>query len=130
MIDHDGNEIVPCQFDELYEIDGTDRLYFVHEGGWDDGHYAIFDCKEHKIILTLDFDFDMGYMFNECFVTDNDILVFDEHLPGEGKDLITAYDLHNGKYLVHQEENTERTFNGEKTLTVKNEQTGMDIVVF
>lgn len=72
VIDHDGNEIVPCQFDELYEIDGTDRLYFVHEGGWDDGHYAIFDCKEHKIILTLDFDFDMGYMFNECFVTDND----------------------------------------------------------
>ena len=130
VIDHDGNEIVPCQFDELYEIDGTDRLYFVHEGGWDDGHYAIFDCKEHKIILTLDFDFDMGYMFNECFVTDNDILVFVEHLPGEGKDLITAYDLHKGKYLVHQEENTERTFNGEKTLTVKNEQTGMDIVVF
>lgn len=56
--------------------------------------------------------------------------MFDEHLPGEGKDLITVYDLHKGKYLVHREENTERTFNGEKTLTVKNEETGMGIVVF
>ena len=56
--------------------------------------------------------------------------MFDEHLPGEGKDLITAYDLHDGRYLVHQEENADRTFNGEKTMTVKNEQTGMDIVVF
>lgn len=82
------------------------------------------------VINARQFDFDMGYMFNECFVTDNDILVFDEHLPGEGKDLITAYDLHKGRYLMHQEENADRTFNGEKTMTVKNEQTGMDIVAF
>ena len=130
VINLDGNEVVPCQFDELYEIGGTDRLYFVHEGGWDNGHYSIFDVKEQAVILELDFDFDMGYMFNECFVAENDILVFDEHLPGEGKDLITAYDLHGKKYLLHQEENTERTYNGEKTMTVKNEETGMDIIVF
>ena len=90
---------------------------------------GVFDVKEQSVILQLDFDFDIGYMFNECFV-DNDILIFDDHLAGEGKDLITAYDLHEKKYLLHQEENTERTYNGEKTLTVKNEETGMDIIVF
>lgn len=130
VIDQNENEVVPCQFDELYGIDGTNRLYFVHKGGWDNGHYAIYDCEQNEVILSLDFDFDMGYMFNECFVTENDILVFDEHLPGESKDLITAYDLHAEKYLMHLEENTERTYNGEKTLTVKNKQTSKDIVVF
>ena len=130
VIDLDGKEVVPYQFDELYEIGGTDRLYFVHEGGWDNGHYSIFDVKEQAVILELDFDFDMDYMFNECFVAENDILVFDEHLPGEGKDLITVYDLHRKKYLLHQEENTERTYNGEKTMTVKNKETGLDIIVF
>ncbi len=130
VIDTTGKEIVPCAFDELYEIGNTDRLYFVHTGGWENGHCAVFDVKEQRIILELDFDYDPGYMFNECFVAENDILVFDVHLPGEGKDLITAYDLHGHKYLLHQEENTERTFNGQKTLTVKNEDTGMDITVF
>ncbi len=130
VIDLNGNEVIPCKFDELYEIGGTDRLYFIHEGGWDNGHYGIFDIVEQAVILELDFDFDMGYMFNECFVAEKDILVFDEHLPGEGKDLITAYDLHVKKYLLHQKENTDRTYNGEKTLTVKNEETGMDVIVF
>lgn len=130
VIDLDGNEVVPCRFDELYEIGGTNRLYFIHEGGYENGYFGVFDVKEQAVILELDFDFDMGYMFNECFVTDNDILVFDEHLPGEGKDLISAYDLRAKKFLLHQEENTERTFQGEKTMTVTNEQTGMEILVF
>ena len=82
------------------------------------------------MILKLDFDFDIGYMFNECFVTDKNVLVFDEHLPGEGKDVVSAYDLNNGKYFVYREEVEGRTYNGETTLTVKNEQTGMDIIVF
>ena len=130
VIDKTGKEVVPCQFDELYEIENTDRLFFVLTGGWEDGHCAVFDVEEQRIILDLDFDYDPGYMFNECFLADNDVLVFDEHLPGQGKDLISAYDLHGQKYLLHQEENTERTYNGEKTMTVKNEETGQDIIVF
>ena len=86
--------------------------------------------NEQQIILTLDFDFDISYMFNACFVSDNGLLVFDEHLPGEGKDLITVYDIRERKMLLRREEKTGRTFNGESTLTVKNESTGMDIVVF
>lgn len=130
VIDRDGKEIVPCQFDELYHVQRTQRLYLVHTGGWEKGHYAVFDVNEQAIILDLDFDFDMGYMFNECYVEDGDILVFDEHLAGEGKDLITAYDLKQKKYLLHLEENRDRTYNGKSTLTVKNKQTGDDIIVF
>lgn len=128
LIDTAGKEIIPCRYDELSEIDDTERLYFVHEGGWESGHYGVFDVKEQKIILELDFDFDIHYMFNECFVADGDILVFDIHLPGEGKDLIYAYDLHEQKYLAYREENTERTFQGKKTMTVTRD--GEEIIIF
>ena len=128
VIDQSENEIVPCRFDELYEIDNTDRLYFVHEGGWENGHYAVFDTKTQAVILVLDFDFDIGYMFNECFVADGDILVFDEHLPGEEKDLIYAYDLINKQYIAHGEPLEGRTYNGE-TKSVVNKD-GKDIIIF
>ena len=128
VIDQNENEIVPCRFDELYEIDNTDRLYFVHEGGWENGHYAVFDTKTKEVILVLDFDFDIGYMFNECFVADGDILVFDEHLPGEEKDLIYAYDLINKQYIAHGEPLEGRTYNGE-TKSVVNKD-GKDIIIF
>ena len=138
VIDQQDREIVPCQFEELYEIDGTDRLYFVREtvqgGGGDghftriDSHYAIYDVQEQKVILELDFDFDMGYMFNECFVADGDILVFVDHLPGKGEDLIYAYDLHNKKFIAYAESYTERTLNGESKVVVNKD--GQDIIVF
>ena len=128
VIDQQDREIVPCRFDELYEIEGTDRLYFVHEGGWDNGHFAIFDVQEQKVILNLDFDFDMGYMFNECFVADGDILVFMDHLPGKGEDLIYAYDLHDKKFVAYAESYTERTLNGESRVVVNKD--GQDIIVF
>ena len=128
VIDQQDREIVPCRFDELYEIEGTDRLYFVHEGGWDNGYFAIFDVQEQKVILNLDFDFDMGYMFNECFVADGDILVFMDHLPGKGEDLIYAYDLHSKKYVAYAESYTERTLNGESRVVVQKD--GKEIIVF
>lgn len=128
VIDKSGTEIVPCRFDEIYEVDNTDRLYLVHEGGWENGHYAIFDTEIQENIFVLDFEFDLGYMFNECFVADNDILVFDKHLPGEKKDLIYAYDLVNKQYIAHGEQLEGRTFNGE-TKSVVNKD-GKDIIIF
>lgn len=128
VIDQQERELVPCRFDELYEIDGTDRLYFVHEGGWENGHYAIYDVQEQKVILELDFDFDMGYMFNDCFVTDSDILVFTNHLPGKGEDLIYAYDLRNKKYVVYAESYAGHTLNGKSKVVVNKD--GKDIIVF
>ena len=128
MIDRHENEIVPCRFDEIFEIGGTDRLYFVHEGGWENGHYAVYDINEKAIILVLDFDFDMGYMFNECAVIDDHILVFDEHVPGEEKDLIYAYDLVGKTWIIHGDELTGRTLNGETRSVVQ--RNGKDIIVF
>ncbi|MGM9549892.1 MAG: WG repeat-containing protein [Faecousia sp.] len=49
-INQEGQEIVPCRFDEIYEVEGTDRLYFVHEGGWESGHFSIYDVQEQKAI--------------------------------------------------------------------------------
>jgi hypothetical protein len=100
----------------------------VHEGGWNDGHYAVFDVQEQKVILVLDFNFDLGYMFNECFVAEGDILVFMDHLPGKGEDLIYAYDLHDKKFVVYAESYTERTLNGESKVVVNKD--GQDIIVF
>ena len=68
--------------------------------------------------------------FNECFVSGNDHLVFDEHLPGEGKELIKVYNLKEKKYLLHLKERPGKTLDGQKTMTVKKQDTGMDIIVF
>lgn len=128
VINQQEQELVPCQFDELHEIDGTSRLYFVHEGGWENGHCAIYDVQEQKSILKLDFNFDMVYMFNECFVAEGDILVFVNHLPGEEKDILYAYDLHSKQYLFYAETITGRTLNGESRVVVNRD--GQDIIVF
>ena len=130
VIDTEENEIIPCKYDEISAIDGTHRLYIVHEGGWKNGHYSIYDIQEKKVILEMDFDYDPGYMFNECFVGENDILIFDIHKPGEEEDLIYAYDLHKQEYLVHGEPMKGRTLNGEAKIVVKNKDTGDDIIVF
>ncbi len=128
IIDTTGKEIVPCKFDELYEIDNSDSLYFAHNGGWDNGTFCIYDSIVHDVILELDFDFDMGYMFNECLVVDDEKLVLVDHLPGEGKDLICVYDLKEKKYLMYREEFTERTLNGEKSVIINKD--GKEIIVF
>ena len=127
IIDRSGKEVVPCKYDELYAVGNTDRLYFVHEGGWEGGHYAVFDVQEQQIILALDFDFDIGYMFNECFVANHDILVFANHLPGKGEDLIYLYDLREKKYIAYAEHYSGRTFNGKRNMTVTRD--GKEIIV-
>ncbi len=127
VIDKSNREIVPCAFDEVYEITDTDRLYLIHQGGFETGKYGVFDVEERQVILELDFDFDKGYMFNECFVRDDD-LYFVDHLPGEGKDMIYVYSLKDKKYKFYAQEYTERTMNGESRVVVQKD--GVDIIVF
>lgn len=128
VIDTQGNEIVPCAYDELYEVEGSENLFFVHEGGWKNGHYSIYDSEKKEIVLALDFDFDIGYMFNECFVADNGCLVFVDHQPGEGLDYLYAYDFDKKEYVAYKAEYTERTLNGESRVVVNKD--GEDIIVF
>lgn len=128
VIDLSGAEIVPCRYDELRSVDNTDRLFLVHKGGWKDGCYCVYDAEAEEEILDLDFDFDCGYMFNSCFMMGDDLLVFTDHIPGGGKDLIYVYDLSAGAYLCHARAYTERTLNGQRKVVVH--RGGRDIIVF
>ena len=127
IINMQGEEIVPCIYDELNEICDSDNLYLAHKGGWENGNYCIVDSNNKEEILQLDFNFDAGYMFNEMFVSE-DNLFFIDHLPGEGTDLIYVYNLVSKEFLVHGAPYTERTLNGESKIVVNKD--GQDIIVF
>lgn len=127
IIDMHGKEIVPCIYDELHEVEDCNNLYLAHKGGRENGTYCIVDSNTTDEILQMDFDFDAGYMFNEIFLSE-DNLFFVKHLPGEGKDLLYVYNMTSKSYLAHGTSYTERTFNGESRVVVNND--GQDIIVF
>ena len=122
-----GEIVVPCVYDELYQIDDSKNLYLAHKGGWKSGNYCVVDSNTQEEILQLDFDFDAGYMFNAMFVSDNN-LFFVNHLAGEGKDLIYVYNVPSKSFLVHGVPYTERTLNGESKVVVNKD--GQEIIVF
>lgn len=127
MINKKGEEIIPCKYDEIYEIENTERYVLCHKGGWGNGNNCIFDIKEGKEILDLDFDFDNGYMFNECYYT-KQCICFDDHISGEEKDYIYVYSLKKKEWIYYKELYEERTLNGKSKIVVKKD--GKDIVVF
>jgi hypothetical protein len=128
IIDLHNNEVIPCSYDSLNFIGDTDRYYLAHKGGWKTGNYCIYDLEVMQEILQLDFDFDPDYMFNECFLTEDNVLVFTEHLPGQGIDLIYGYSLDLQDYLVYRKQYTGRTFNGKKRVVI--EVDGEKLTVF
>ena len=128
VIDCAEREIVPCRFDEINKIDETEEYYLVHEGGWENGTYAVYGVKEKAIVFALDFDFDMGYMFNQCFVIDDRIFVFNSHISGEEKDIIDAYDLMEKRWIVQGGELEGREFNGQTRSVIYKD--GKEIIVF
>lgn len=128
VIDHSGNEVVPCRYDEIFEIDGSDSLFLCHKGGWEEnGKQCIFDSSTGTELMDLDFTFDDGYMFNECLFTGTHI-VFIEHNPGEEEDFIYAYSIERKEWDAVKEKLPPRTLN-EKTKIVVNKD-GQDIIIF
>lgn len=127
VIDMQGQIIVPCIYDELYQIDNSEYLYLAHKGGWKNGNYCIVDSNTKDEVLQIDFDFDAGYMFNETFV-EEDNLIFINHLPGEKTDLIYVYNLTSKSFIIYEEPYTKRTFNGKSKVVVNKD--GKDIIVF
>ena len=102
IINTKGEEIVPFMFDEIDRIENTEKYILCHEGGWKDGHYCVFDVLSGKNAFVLDFDFDNGYMFNECYF-DNDHIIFDQHNAGEGTDYVYAYSLLENQWTAYKE---------------------------
>lgn len=79
-----------------------------------------YQTEEHTTTVVKD-------MFNEMFV-EEDNLIFVNHLPGEGTDLIYVYNLTSKSFIIHGEPYTERTLNGESKVVVNKD--GQDIIVF
>lgn len=127
IIDKTGREIVPFMFDEIFDVEDTDRFILCHKGGWENGNYCVFDIERGEILVDLDFEFDNGYMFNECFYDDG-CIVFDEHMPGEEMDYIYVYSIEDKRWIAYHEEYEEREFNGETKIVVNKD--GEDIIVF
>lgn len=127
VIDKTGKEVVPCRFDEIFYIQDTDRYILCHEGGWQDGHNCIYDIEAQKVILTMDFDFDNGYMFNECFYS-NGCIFFDDHQPGEEIDYLYAYLIKEEKWVLYHEKYEQRRFNGKTKMVINRD--GEDIIIF
>lgn len=127
MIDQQNKELVPCRYDELFEIDDTEQYVLCHKGGWENGGNCVYDIERQKEIVDLDFYFDSGYMFNSCFYADGRIF-FDEHVPGGEIDYIYVYSIAEGKWIAHREPYTEREYHGQKKMVVQKD--GKDIIVF
>lgn len=127
IIDLQGNEIIPCLYDEIYPIDNTDILYLAHKGGWKNGNYCIINTEIKEEILQLDFEFDAGYMFNELFV-ENNYLIFINHISGKETDLIYVYNLLSQTFIIYGEEYNERTLNGQRKIVVNKD--GKEVIVF
>ena len=127
VIDKNENEIAPFIFDELSLIDDTDRYIFGHANGWDNGYYCVFDIEASEIILQLDFEFDIYYMFNSCFYINNHI-IFTEHIPGEEIDYIYSYGLISKEWELYHVKYEGRTLNGDTKIIVNKD--GKDIIVF
>ena len=127
IIDKTGKEIVPCMFDEIFEIDGTDRYILCHKGGWKNGCNCIYDIESKSVILEMDFDFDNGYMFNECYYNEG-CICFDEHEAGEETDYIYIYSPEKRNWVVYHEKYEQREFNGKTKIVVNKD--GEDIIIF
>lgn len=127
VIDIKENEVIPFIFDEISFVEETERYFFGHIDGWDNGYYAVYDIELHKIIIKLDFYFDIHYMFNSCWYDDGRI-IFMEHMAGEEVDYIYIYNLTTEKWEVYHEEYIGRTLNGKTKIVINKD--GEDIIVF
>lgn len=128
IIDRSGNEIVPCTYDEIFDIENTDRYILCHKGGWKNGCYCIYDIEEKAELVDLTFAFDNGYMFNSCFFS-NGHIIFDEHLAGEEQNIIRIFNVEAGMWVVDGQTRQCEEFSGKTKITAKTAD-GEEIIVY
>ncbi len=128
VINEQGEEKVPCIYDELFTVADTQRYLICHKGGWKEGEYIIFDTQTKEEYALGEFQFDFAYMFNECFYQDGKI-IFCEHIPGEETDYISCYSTEKRAWLLYRKEAQGRTFQGETKKSITT-QDGDEIIIF
>jgi len=127
VIDTSNREIIPCIYDEIYAIEDSDRYFLCHKGGWETGCQIVYDTINKCEITELDSYFDSGYMFNSCYVEDN-MLIFDEHIPGGETDFVSVYSLKDDKWIVRKKKIEDIEFLGKARMVV--EKDGKEIIVY
>lgn len=128
VIDRAGKEVVPCRYDELFSIEYSTQYFLVHKSGWENGCYCIYDAATAGEILTLDFHFDCGYMFNQIAVTEDGLLIIIDSLSDKDDDLLYVYNLTTKECLCRGREYSLRLVNGEMKTVVQKD--GKDIIVY
>lgn len=62
-IDKDGNEVIPCIFDEI-KFFHEGGAFMVHSGGWERGRWGVIDCKGNwladPVFKAIDYEFHDG----------------------------------------------------------------------
>lgn len=87
----------------------------------------IYEIESACEIVTLDFEFDNGYMMNSCY-WENDCIIFDEHIPGEEKNYISIYSLRDSSWTKVQEVVEGDTLNGKTKIVA--EIDGEEIIIY
>lgn len=127
IIDRTGTEWLPCQYDDVYWIDGTSRFFLCHKGGWKDGRSCIYDVECQCEIVEFDFNFDNEYMFNDCFY-DNGHIIFGGHRFCGKVDYLYAYAVKTKEWLVYHEPYEKRELNGKTKIVI--DRDGEEFIVF
>ena len=67
VIDPDGNEVIPCQYDKIETFSATESqdIFKVHTGGWEHGRWGVMD-KQGRWIAPPVFD-ELGYDYQDGY---------------------------------------------------------------
>ena len=60
-IDRNGNEVIPCKFDEIKFFWDTDGVYMAHFGGWKEGKWGVIDNHGNWLVEPIFEDIDYEY---------------------------------------------------------------------
>jgi hypothetical protein len=95
LIDKNGNEVIPCQYDELTDI-CEGRFFSAHLGGWPDGKWGVLDLRQRWVI-------EPKYNAKLYYAEDGYVVVYEEDksefdISGD-KSLYGLYDLFDEKLI-------------------------------
>lgn len=91
-IDKNGNEVIPCIFDDFQSLDEETEIFAVHFGGWENGKWGIINKKGEWVVEPVFEDIDYVY-------TDG-LIAFYNDSKWNDDSLIGVYDIRNQKVVL------------------------------